>query len=281
MKISAQGTVDWARAMGDGDGDELSRVVVELPDGAVIAFGGGVGKFDYSGNGTDIDNAPAWAYRVNADGSFGWVRRLHFGVSERSAAIADAVYDAANDDIIFVGTTNFEINSFITHITPAGTVTRVEQVVLDRQMLSTVSAVRIAPDGGLIIAGHEATQNNVVRDAYVARTDPTRTSFVWALRAPFSYSLHVERLTLSTRGDIVVATPAAGPLGKDTLVSRIGLDGSHDECSGWSPATLRIEPLGDASDVPIYTFLPLGPIPLDPLTPSEEPLPPGSASRCP
>jgi hypothetical protein len=208
------------------------------------------------------------------------VRRLGFG-GERGTIVFDAIYDEAADEIIIAGHSNFGYTSFIAQMTPTGTVTRVRHIAMDAAMRGAVTGVRIAPDGGLVITGNEKVPpENLLRHTYVARTDPARTSFVWALRRPGDFSERAEKIILSARGDIVVATPAAGPLGEDALVTRIGLDGSHNECSAWTPATLAFETVTDTTSVPIYAFAPIGTVSLDAVTPGEQSLPAGAATYC-
>lgn len=281
VKLRADGTVEWTRAIGEALGDEAYERVIALPGGDVIAFGGG-GAYDFSGGaGTNIDAGPSLISRIGGDGTIRWSRRIKTSAVGRGSALTDGVLDPQNGELIVVGAQDYGDTPIIAHVTQDGAVTRIHEVILDG-FPGRVTAVQLADDGGLFIAGFEEVPPiNLDRSAYVARTNATRDGIVWARRVALAYaSDDWVRLLRSRRGDLVLWSTGTGADLTRAVVVRIGADGEGASCWPLAPASMTFAAVTDASiDVNLVTT-PISAVG-ETLTGGAIPLPGQPATSCP
>jgi hypothetical protein len=250
VRLRPDRSVEWVRILGSPTSDESLHRAVALPGGDFIVMGGGVGSYDYSdGAGTDIDSTPSIIYRLASNGALVWQRELRLP-SQRGGGIVDAVFDPASGEVVLAGAMSYGTIPFIAQLTPEGAITKARELVMD-DYTGAVTAVTLADDGGLFIAGFARQPPDAVM-VYVARLDPDRESVAWAFRGQSHYSDDLPRMIRSQRGDLVFAANSMGPNGTDANVARIGLDGSHAACWDTSPAQITLRPVADNSIASSY-----------------------------
>lgn len=247
VKLRADSSIEWARTIGDRYGDQVYFKVVAMPDGDLVALGGGLGVYDYSlGNESDIDSAPAVITRFGPDGTPRWSRSpAALGRSERGSRIFAGAVDPRGG-VVFGGSYDFSSLPFFGRITDDGTAGDIEEFRVRPTGPAAVIAIVVADDGGLVVASVERDPSALADLVVLARTTPSRDGIAWAksLQLPSSGGVAPSPgdvgIAKSIRGDLIVWVNGAGPTGMGALVMRMGLDGTGPGCPKLDDAAAQI-----------------------------------------
>lgn len=254
VKLDPDGAIvnNGARVSGSSVGDELARGAVALTDGSFVVFGGGLGKYDYSGGAeTDVDSPPSYVFRTTTTAAPMWIRQLDYP-SARGAGVFAGVYVPALDQIALAGTASFGAVGLLVHMRPDGAVVGAQNVVLDGSGDVTITSVALAPDGGLYLAGLQTADDFMTRSSFYARLAPDHTTVVWAARVDAGYSPRPSLLHATSSGDLIVTAAGTGAPNSDAAIARITANGQLPAC--WTaarPATVTLEPVTGTATTPV------------------------------
>jgi len=211
----AEGGNYWAETYG-GESYDTPWGVAMAPDGDIIA----AGYTEKLGTNGDV-----WVLRFDGNGTLKWQKT--YGSSEWDEAIATAV--APNGDAIVAGyTASFggEVHhAWLLRLGPDGNVRW--QRMYGNEYTHIASAVAVAPDGDIVIAGYtNAPTHGGPGDVWVARLDPDG-NIRWQITYGRKYEEDASAVAIAPNGDAVVVGLVETDTGDhDLLVLRLDSEGN-------------------------------------------------------
>ncbi len=218
IKLDSEGAVQWQKRFG-GAKDEVVRVLKETSDGKYL-----VGGFTHSfGKAGDI-----MVLKLDSDGNLEWQKRYGGGKFEEPSTILEV-----SDGYIFLE----QSSSFSS--TADGWIFKVDEdgnVLWQKRYgggkFDELSAGRLTPDGGFIVAGETKSFAAINEDFWVVKFD-SDGNIQWQKRHGGSGIDEAEAIALAPDGGSIVVgtTRSFGVAGEDVWMMRLDSAGEVSNCA--------------------------------------------------